>query len=149
MVVLMSQSVMRGQLLKVLKDIPPLPWLCIGDFNEILCQFEKFGTVWKSPYQIKKFQQALDDCELSSLDYTGPRFTRCNNRRDYTFTKESMDGMVANKEWVNNHSHMDILVLSTCSSDHCPLLMRLGEQDKVDRKVKPFRFETSWTLSNH
>lgn len=66
----------------------------------------------------------FDDCVLSSLDYCGPRFTLCNNKRDSYFTRERLDRMVANKESFNNHSQMQVIVFPTYSSDPCPILMK-------------------------
>lgn len=44
----MSKYDETWQLLKALKAISPYLWLCIGDFNEILSQFEKIGAAWRS-----------------------------------------------------------------------------------------------------
>lgn len=41
-----------------------LPWLCAGDFNEILFQHEKEGGSLKSQSQMDRFREAIVDCDL-------------------------------------------------------------------------------------
>lgn len=36
------------KLLKLLKSFNPHSWLCLWDFNEILCQSKNCGIVWRS-----------------------------------------------------------------------------------------------------
>lgn len=55
--------------------------------------------------------------------------------------------MIANKDWIDRYSNMEVVVLPTRNSDH--LLMHLVKMDRVVRKPKPFRFETSWTLTSN
>lgn len=47
---------------RLLKPVNNKPWLCIGDFNEILYQHEKFGGASRAYAQMKSFGQALQDC---------------------------------------------------------------------------------------
>jgi hypothetical protein len=59
-------------LLKHLAKFTPLPWVCIGDFNESLSHSEKWGGRGKSDSQIQAFQQTIEFCELYDLDYGDP-----------------------------------------------------------------------------
>jgi hypothetical protein len=86
-------------LLRVLKNFQPSAWLCAGDFNEILEQAEKDGAALRRNSQINNFRMALEDCDLSDLGFSGPRYTWCNNRSDGNFTQERLDRAVANREW--------------------------------------------------
>ncbi|KAK3222241.1 hypothetical protein Dsin_009266 [Dipteronia sinensis] len=60
-------------LLRRLKGLSTLPWLCMGDFNEILCDSEKMGGNKKNWHQILNFREALDDCGLEEIGFVGPR----------------------------------------------------------------------------
>jgi exonuclease III len=62
-------------LLRHLFQFKPLPWLCVGDFNEILNLTEQKGVVSKTRGQMEDFQRALEDCSLSDLGFSGPKFT--------------------------------------------------------------------------
>ncbi|KAH0991987.1 hypothetical protein GBA52_003470 [Prunus armeniaca] len=59
-----------------------LPWVCLGDFNEILAAHEKLGGAVRNERQMKTFRQAIDSCGLKDLGYTGPKFTWWRNGPD-------------------------------------------------------------------
>ncbi|KAK3230319.1 hypothetical protein Dsin_002200 [Dipteronia sinensis] len=62
-------------LLKRLQGLSDLPWLYIGDFNEILYNFENEGGVEKPQSQLEGFREALDHCGLEDLGFSHPPFT--------------------------------------------------------------------------
>ncbi|KAG8474664.1 hypothetical protein CXB51_031193 [Gossypium anomalum] len=45
-----------------------LPWLVVGDFNEITYSFEKSGGRVRGERQMQDFQSALLDCDLHDLE---------------------------------------------------------------------------------
>ncbi|KAL0282257.1 UNVERIFIED_CONTAM: hypothetical protein Sangu_2959900 [Sesamum angustifolium] len=47
------------------------PWLCMGNFNEILCQEEKQGVNVRVSWQISAFRECLSDCNLHDLGCQG------------------------------------------------------------------------------
>jgi len=107
-------------LLKHLKNHQPVPWLCGGDFNEILEQSEKEGVAvswlcvairWES--QMHSFCEALEECRLCDLGYTDPRFTWSNRCNDKTFTKERLNRAVANIEWCCHFQEVTLVNLVT------------------------------------
>ncbi|KAK3198418.1 hypothetical protein Dsin_021833 [Dipteronia sinensis] len=53
-----------------------LPWVCMGDFNEIMCDDEKIGGVIKNWRSMTEFREALKDCNLEDMGFIGP------NKRD-------------------------------------------------------------------
>ena len=46
-----------------------LPWLCLGDFNEILSISEKEGGVTPSQQQMEGFRNVVNFCEFVDLGY--------------------------------------------------------------------------------
>lgn len=48
-----------------------LPWLRIGDYNEIQFLHEKGGGNPKPIQYMQAFQNEMDDCELQDLDFVG------------------------------------------------------------------------------
>lgn len=56
-----------------------LPWLCIGDYNEIGSIWEKQGGVGCSSSWIESFQQTISECALIDLEFKGDAFTWTNN----------------------------------------------------------------------
>ncbi|KAH6787581.1 hypothetical protein C2S52_007133 [Perilla frutescens var. hirtella] len=57
-----------------------LPWLVGGDFNEIMCEYEKTGAVGRSRSQMQRFKEALDECHPHDLE-EGSNITTWYNRR--------------------------------------------------------------------
>jgi hypothetical protein len=57
------------------------PWICCGDFNEVLSQDEHLGPRDRIEAQIVAFQDCLQDCGLMDLGFEGPKFT-WSNRQD-------------------------------------------------------------------
>ena len=83
-------------LLQFLARLTPEPWLCIGDFNEVLTQLEKWGGRERPVKQMQDFQVTLEKCELSDMGFTGPKFTWSNSRENQVFIKERLDRGVVN-----------------------------------------------------
>jgi hypothetical protein len=60
--------------LRQLNNLEPqsVPWLCAGDFNEILFRHEKGGN--ERPQRcMDKFREALEECDLHDLGFSGDR----------------------------------------------------------------------------
>ena len=68
-----------------------LPWLCVGDFNEIMKAEEKTGGAPCKEGQMTGFRATLDFCGLRDLGYVGSPFTWCNNQFDGVVTWIRLD----------------------------------------------------------
>ena len=49
---------------RMLNDTNNMPWLCAGDFNEILATDEKMGGSLRPLRQIENFKRVLQDCRF-------------------------------------------------------------------------------------
>lgn len=58
------------------------PWSCVGDFNKILCHFEKQGGRKHNQSHIDAFSAVCKRNDLSELRLHGCRFTWSNNREN-------------------------------------------------------------------
>jgi hypothetical protein len=63
------------RLLRTLQGQSDLPWLCIGDFNEILFAHEKEGGPARAQGCMDAFRRALEDANLEDLSFVGDAFT--------------------------------------------------------------------------
>jgi hypothetical protein len=132
-------------LLRHLKLYEPDAWLCIGDFNEIIDQTEKWGGVFRSENQMMQFRLALEECGLSDLGYRGSKFTWTNRRHDGDLIKERLDRAVANEAWCRLQTMREVQVLAGFKSDHLPLCVQLGDGDTSRWFAKKkFKIEASW-----
>jgi hypothetical protein len=135
-------SALRGDswnLLTYLSRIDPSDWLCIGDFNEIIDNTEKFGGAVKSTSQLNCFRSALEECSLGDPGYKGSKFTWCNDREGAACIKERLDQALATEGWCEHFSDVKVEVLAARSSDHKPLWVRLVQ--KHYRVHRGFKYE--------
>ena len=62
-----SQRKNSWSLLQMIAGMSSLPWGCMGDFNEILCDSEKVGGVKKNWKDLSAFREALEVCNLDDM----------------------------------------------------------------------------------
>ncbi|KAL5560150.1 hypothetical protein UlMin_036361 [Ulmus minor] len=107
------------------------PWICCGDFNEILDVSEKFGGREKPQCGIDNFRR--DDC-----------FTWSNG---HVF--ERLDRFFGNHSWLETFPTHKVKHLDFFCSDHRPILLTFGNNasgrkcGKV-RRGSRFHFEHAW-----
>ena len=65
----------------MLKDQSRLPWLCVGDFNEILLVDEKIIGNVNPEWQMVNFMEMVRECELYEMPVEGPRLTWFRSNR--------------------------------------------------------------------
>ena len=63
------------RLLEVLERRYALPWICMGDFNEILHLREKVGGSLRPERQMNSFRATINRCKLQDLGYVGADYT--------------------------------------------------------------------------
>lgn len=139
-----SQKHLSWELLRSLKSASPHPWLVVGDFNQILFDIEKKGGPLRSQREMNEFREALDDCNLQDLGYTGDAFTWWNMQADPMAVFERLDRGVATLEWVTLLPHVSVSHLPRDRSDHKPL--RISDLPLGGGRKK-FRFEDMWLSS--
>jgi endonuclease/exonuclease/phosphatase family metal-dependent hydrolase len=117
--------------LRNLKLNSDIPWLVVGDFNEAMWQEEYMSKTPRAAAQMKDFRDALADCDLHDLGFTGVPFTYDNKRSGNANVKVRLDRAVANPAWrdrfvnarVNHH-------VSPCS-DHCPISLNIVQENNL------------------
>jgi len=125
-----------------------LPWLCFGDFNEILVQQDKRGGSPKPQGWIDNFARVVHDCDLVDLGFTGYPFTWSNNRSGDHNIQERLDRFLANTPWLTLFPWNRVRHLPKRQSNHLPIIVDSTSsgpngQDRNRRKL--WRFEKAWT----
>ncbi|XP_030453714.2 uncharacterized protein LOC115675253 [Syzygium oleosum] len=118
------------------------PWLCLGDFNEVLYDWEKVGKRSISQSRLNAFRECLDDCALMEMDCKGCAYTWANNREGENFVKEKLDRVFCNLDWRLLFPTAEAFALVAIGSDHSPLL--LDSSIEVVQRRREFRFEAYW-----
>jgi exonuclease III len=131
-------------LLKHLSQLSSSPWLCMGDFNEILDNSERKGRGYRPEWQIRDFREAVVYCGLHDLGYVGNTFTWRNNRDANAFVTARLDRMMASSSWIEEFVGAVVTHLAVQKSDHCPLILDIPDGLRVQRRKKIFRFEAMW-----
>jgi hypothetical protein len=117
-----------------------LPWVIIGDFNEILFSHEKEGGNPRPQIMMQNFRDALADCNLEDLGYSGDPFTWRRGR-----IKEHLDRCLANNSWNVMHPGALVQHLNYIRSDHRPILLDTEyKQIEQNQRIGPVRFEAKW-----
>jgi exonuclease III len=132
-------------LLKHLSHLNTSPWLCMGDFNEILDNSERIGNGVRPGWQIRDFREAVVYSELHDLGFSGLPFTWRNKRDGIAFVTARLDRMLASATWVAEYDGAGVYHLPVQNSDHCPLLLDVPSGSIVVKRKKIFRFEAMWT----
>ncbi|XP_074271159.1 uncharacterized protein LOC141595086 [Silene latifolia] len=74
-----SDRYLSWELLRDLGSQAGDPWMCIGDFNEILYSTEMKGGM-RPQWQVNNFRDAVDDCGLQDIEVEGYGFTFDNGQ---------------------------------------------------------------------
>ncbi|GMI91034.1 hypothetical protein HRI_002772700 [Hibiscus trionum] len=134
-------------LLRQINDSPDIPWLIVGDFNEIAFLNEKEGGLVRSDRQMREFRRVLSDCAVEDIGYKGRWYTWEKGKFSSNNIRERLDRGVANSSWFNLFPGYVLDHLSYSTSDHCPLLLNTAETHQ-ENNVWHFRFEASWLLED-
>ncbi|CAA0810691.1 Unknown protein [Striga hermonthica] len=137
-------------LIRRLKPLSNLPWLCGGDFNETLLLEERCGGAFRNQAYSRAFQQILIDCNLDNIPFKGFPFTWNNKRKRAVNIQAHLDRFLASDDWLNLFSESWSEHLPFFSSDHKPILIHSEERQAhapVSKNCQ-VRFEPFW-LKEH
>ncbi|KAL6128782.1 hypothetical protein ACLB2K_072136 [Fragaria x ananassa] len=128
------------ELMRRLARQSSLPWLLVGDFNEILANSEKVGGAPRRLAQMQAFRETLMDCALLDMGYSGSPFTWADHQ-----TKERLDRSLWSVGLRNLFPRSSTTHLHPSTSDHSPLLVEICVNPSPSmRKKRIFRFEQFW-----
>ncbi|KAE8801535.1 Elongation factor 1-alpha [Hordeum vulgare] len=102
------------------------PWLCLGDFNEILASNEKSGGVECPQCYMNDFRDALDFCELRDIGFEGDPYTWRNHSREASsYICERLGRATANSDWCGAFPNVVVINGEPRHSDHRPILVHM------------------------
>ncbi|KAL0005366.1 hypothetical protein SO802_012927 [Lithocarpus litseifolius] len=139
----LSERRMLWHNLKLVNDLHNLPWIMLGDFNEVLSSVEKLGGRPVNAYRAGLFQECLNACGMMDMGFVGSNFTWTNLRNFSDLIQERLDRGFCNVGWRFLYPEASIEHLVRVNSDHCPILLNL-EKPLGLGLVRPFRFQPGW-----
>jgi hypothetical protein len=79
-------------------DINPRPWVCLGDFNEVLHLDEHIGIGHRSMTLVNGFREVVDTSRLLDLGYTGRSWTYEKMVAGGTYCRVRLDRALADTD---------------------------------------------------
>ena len=122
-----------------------LPWLCIGDFNEILSHSEKSDGRLRPARQLDRFHGAIDLCGFHDLGFVGSPFIWPKTDRLEGSLRIRLDRALADNAWRLIFTSAVVHHIPMSTLDHYMLSLHLQDDHHNRRKNKRlFRFEEMW-----
>ena len=118
-------------------------WLCIGDFNQVLTEEDKFTFKPKPIPSNFDLQQTLSHLSLAPIESKGLSHTWMNKRKVDHFVMEKLDRAIGSIAWLETNPHYLVKNLPILCSDHGPIL--LDTECRPPFKHCTFCFKWMWT----
>ena len=134
-------------IMKQMRSDTDLPWVCMGDFNEILRREEQLGPNEREEYLMEGFRDAVDVCQLRDIGYIGLDWTFEKKVAGGHFVRVRLDRALASMNWCARFPLATVQHLTTVKSDHCPILLSHVPEERNEGggcQGKPFRYELMW-----
>ncbi|XP_071728919.1 uncharacterized protein [Rutidosis leptorrhynchoides] len=110
-----------------------IEWVLCGDFNEVWDKDERQNCQFKAS-QAKLFNKFIDENKLIDVPLIGKRFTTiCENGQKFS----KLDRFLVNDLFLQSWGDVAVTSLDRNTSDHCPILLKDGNNDFGP---KPFKF---------
>ena len=134
-------------LLNRLNGMDQLPWLCMGDFNEILSVDEHVGEVPGMYGRMEDFNEVVNRCGLLDMGFRGVPFTWDNRRTGEGFVQKRLDRALAIASWLECFNLSSVSHILCSHSDHVPLLLQMDVSSSCHHpKRRPQKFEEKWVF---
>lgn len=123
-----------------------IPWLLIGDFNQVAQQDDKRGGRLARGCGYNRMRRMIDTCCLIGVDFSGPRFTWTNGQPERFLIEQRLDQAWCNDLWQERFGSMVLQHLPRIQSDHHPLFVTIDASRLSPSGPKPFKFLACWML---
>ncbi|XP_057793280.1 uncharacterized protein LOC131009894 [Salvia miltiorrhiza] len=130
-------------LLRRLKDVNTLPWVVMGDFNDLLDPGDKRGSVPHPNWLFNGFREATLDCGITDIALNGYPFTWSRGIGTQNFVEERLDRAMATDNWKSLFPNVIFIPVTVTISDHTPILLKCDGM-YVPPPRRRFFFENKW-----
>ena len=133
------------KLMESLSHRSDLPWICMGDYNEIMHAKEKEGGGVRPNGQIRAFPEVINKCQLRDLGYVGSDYTWSRRLGSQGWVRERLDKALVSTTWAESFPAVRLFHAATSISDRCILVLKeISYQRKQRQRPKVWRFESMW-----
>lgn len=131
------------EFIQLLANKSNLPWLIIGDFNDMLTAADKKGRHDHPTFLLDGFRRTIEDCALVELDLEGGNYTWEKSRGTENWVRERLDRAFASNARWHIFPLCKLSVHHAICSDHEPIQLDLCNLSHSKRQFR-FRFENVW-----
>jgi hypothetical protein len=132
------------KLLHRIKQDAKEPWLMMVDFNEAMWQHEIFLATNRNERQMENFCNALSDCNLHDLGFSGLPWTYKNKQHGRKNARVRLDRAVACPRWSIIFPQTKVKHLISSRSDHCPILVDCSNNSGHTKGTRYNCYEMMW-----
>ncbi|KAI0488429.1 hypothetical protein KFK09_028260 [Dendrobium nobile] len=119
-----------------------IPMIIGGDFNCILSSEDKRGgRRFNISLGTKEMKIFLANNDFHEVNFVGPKFTWCNNKKGVDRILERLDRCFINTAAISSKNRFFVRNLARVASDHCPILLNFTVQ-QASKKI--MRYEDVW-----
>lgn len=105
-----------------------LPWMIIGNLNELSTSEDKLAKKKGNSTRFNKFNNFLHTNNLMDISHIGLPYTWWNSRLEDQAIVERLDRALANPVWLSIYKEAYVENLPIIGSDHGPMLLFLSNQ---------------------
>ncbi|XP_074290465.1 uncharacterized protein LOC141617179 [Silene latifolia] len=119
------------------------PWLCIGDYNEVL-YFNEMKGGSRAQWQMNNFRDAVDEVGLQDLQFQRYEYTFDNGQEGDNNRQSRIDRAMITESWSEIYPFAILFHLDREWSNHAPIKVMFDARIQDERGSKMFRFEHIW-----
>lgn len=131
------------QLIRNLSRDNSMPWVLIGDMNNVCSQEDKKGGRPYPQSLITGFIDVLEDCNLIDINLVGYPYTWEIGAETSDWIEVRLDRALITVEFINTFKDVTLTNLEVSTSDNCLLFLELYKMHHYVTS-RSFRFENAW-----
>lgn len=120
-----------------------LPWVTMGDMNNIVSQLDKRGGTAYPQKLIDGFNAVLEETGLQDMELYGHQFTWERGRNTENWLEIRLDRALVTNGWYGLFPLAKLYRVEGSPSDHSPIFLE-PKANLVQQGKKRFRFENAW-----
>lgn len=112
-----------------------VPWVIMGDFNDLLSKEEKSGGIPHPNWLYQGFRKAIVDSNLSDISMTSHKLTWSRDRWTVNFLDERLDRAITNPRWHSRFASTTLTNVAAPIYDHTRFPCHCCAQELINEQT--------------